>query len=378
MLGLYDGNRMVVHGALAAGCRFFAGYPITPASSILEGMIRELPAVGGIGVEAEDEIASIGFCIGASLAGMKAMTATSGPGISLYSENLGLAIAAEVPLVIVDVQRQGPSTGSATAAAQGDVQFVRWATSGGLPIVALYPTTAAECFRFTVEAFNLAERLRCPVFLLSDKELALTKERIDLDALEVPEVVDRDPAPDDQVETYRYGRPAEVPAMKLLDGAHLTRYTGSTHDDRAYITTDPTQIGRYVEHLERKIHDRAAELERVAWDPQEGAADLVVSYGVTARSAREAVGAARSAGRRVSHLVIHSLWPIPETALERALDGVRRVIVPELNLGLYRREIERIVGGRADVIGIQRMDTRLISPDRILETVELRPLATEG
>ncbi|MFQ5744596.1 MAG: pyruvate flavodoxin/ferredoxin oxidoreductase [Acidobacteriota bacterium] len=371
MLGLYSGNEMLVRGALEAGCRFFAGYPISPATPILVGMLRELPQWDGVGIEAEDEIAAIGFCIGASLAGSKAMTATSGPGISLYSENIGLAIAAEVPLVIVDVQRQGPATGSATQTSQGDVQFIRWVTSGGMPAVALCPTTAAECYTLTIEAFNLAERLRAPVFLLSDKEVAMTKERVDLETLEAPAVEERTLAPGGQEETYRFGEPQDVPAMTLFDGTGLARYTTSTHDERAYLTSDAETIQRFIDHLERKISDRAEELERVCWDPQEGSPDLMVSYGSTARSAREAVQSAREGGRQISHLVIHSVWPLPERALVRALEGVERVIVPEMNLGLYRREIERAVGGRAEVVGVNRMDTKLITPEQILEEAGL-------
>lgn len=373
MLGFYSGNDMLVRGALHAGCRFFAGYPITPATSILVSMVNEMPKYGGLAIEAEDEIAAIGFCLGAAMAGEKVMTATSGPGISLCSENIGLAIAAEIPLVIVDVQRHGPATGSATQTAQGDIQFVRWVTSGGLPAVALCPTTAAECFTLAVEAFNFAEKLRAPVFILSDKDLALTKERVDLDALVVPDVEERKLAPREQQETYRFDKTPEVPPMTHFDGERLTRYTTSTHDERAYLTTDTRKIGRFIEHLDRKISARADELERVVWDPQEGARDLIVSYGSTARSAREVVATVRARGDKLAHLVIHSLWPLPERALRRALEGVDRVIVPEMNLGLYRQEVERLAAGKAEVIGVNRMDTKLITPAQILQEARLAP-----
>ncbi len=371
MLGFYSGNEMLVRGALHAGCQFFAGYPITPATSILVAMVNELPKHGGIAMEAEDEIAAIGFCIGASLAGNKVMTATSGPGISLYSENLGLAIAAEIPLVIVDVQRHGPATGSATQTAQGDVQFIRWVTAGGMPTVALCPTTAAECYTLAIEAFNLAEQLRAPVFLVSDKELALTKERVDLDALVTPAVIDRTLAPSGQTETYLFDATDDVPPMTLFDGERQTRYTTSTHDEHAKLTTDTAKIARFVEHLERKITSRAEELERVVWDPQEGATDLIVSYGSAARAAREAVCAVRQNGGAISHLVVHSLWPLPERSLATAVDGMKRVIVPEMNLGLYRQEIERAVADGVEVIGVNRMDTKLITKEQILEEARL-------
>lgn len=371
MLGFYSGNDMLVRGALHAGCRFFAGYPITPATSILVSMVNEMPKYGGLAIEAEDEIAAIGFCLGAAMTGEKVMTATSGPGISLYSENIGLAIAAEIPIVIVDVQRHGPATGSATQTAQGDIQFIRWVTAGGMPAVALCPTTAAECFTIAIEAFNFAERLRCPVFILSDKELALTKERVDLGALVIPDIEERKLAPRGQEETYRFEETTEVPAMTHFDGERVTRYTTSTHDEGANLTTDTAKIGRFIEHLDRKISARADELERVVWDPQEGARDLIVSYGSTARSAREVVCTVRSRGDKIAHLVIHSLWPLPERALRRALEGMDRVIVPEMNLGLYRQEIERVAAGGAEVIGVHRMDTKLITPEQILQEARL-------
>ena len=206
-----DGATAIVRGALAAGCDFFAGYPITPASPILMMMLRDLPARGGIGMQGEDEIASIGMCIGASMTGARAMTATAGPGISLYSENIGMAVMGEVPLVIVDVQRLGPSTGAATTTAQGDVQFVRWGTAGGFPIIALCPSTVAECYTLTMKAFDLAERFRCPVFLMADKELALTMRSVDPADYEQIEVRDRaiidpddvDPTPRIQLRTLR-------------------------------------------------------------------------------------------------------------------------------------------------------------------------------
>ena len=183
-----DGATAVARGALDSGCTFFAGYPISPATPLLLHMIRELPKTGGVAIQAEDEIASICMCIGAAMTGSRALTATSGPGISLYSENIGLAIMGEVPLVIVDVQRLGPATGGATTPGQGDVQFVRWGTSGGYPIIALAPGSVAECYSLTRRAFDLAERFRCPVFLLTDKEMFLSMSTVDVAAYESPPV----------------------------------------------------------------------------------------------------------------------------------------------------------------------------------------------
>jgi 2-oxoglutarate ferredoxin oxidoreductase subunit alpha len=361
-----DGNAAVVRGALAAGCTFFAGYPITPASDILMAMMRELPARRGVAIQGEDEIASIGMCIGAAMTGARAMTATSGPGLSLYSENIGLAIMGEVPLVIVDVQRLGPATGGATTVGQGDVQFVRWGTSGGYPIIALAPSSVVECFTLTARAFQLAERFRCPVFVLTDKELAMTLTTVEADAFAPVEVRPREftttGAP------YRYDPPADVAPMHAYGVGEPVRFTGSTHDVAARITKDPPTIEALNRHLEAKISEHLQELEFVGADLQPGARTLVVSYGVTAGAAREAVARAREAGLAVSGLVLLSLWPVPEAAIRGAMDGVDRVVVPELNLGQYRLEIERLAGGR-QVVGVNRVDGELIGVGEITEGI---------
>ncbi|MDP6154899.1 MAG: 2-oxoacid:acceptor oxidoreductase subunit alpha [Candidatus Thermoplasmatota archaeon] len=372
MIEYLEGNDAVVRGAIDAGCRFFAGYPITPASSILHGMIRELPKVGGIAVQGEDEIASIGFCIGASMAGLKSMTATSGPGISLYSENIGLAIMGETPLVIVDVQRQGPATGSATMGAEGDIQFVRWGTSGGLPIVALAPTTVEECYSLTIRAFNIAERLRIPVFLMSNKELGQLRERTDLDALDKPEILDRRRVKGDTGEfvPHLFLQPGDVPLMSDIGGKRIVRYTTSMHYKDGFITKRPEEIGEMMEHFTSKIMNRRGELELVEKDFQEGAETLLVSYGIVARSAREAVAELRKIGKKISHLVIVSIWPVPEIALTESLIGCKRVIVPEMNLGQYVLEIERIARKTdpgIEVVSVSKMDTTLLSPREIID-----------
>jgi 2-oxoglutarate ferredoxin oxidoreductase subunit alpha len=366
-----DGATAIVRGALAAGCDFFAGYPITPASPILMMMLRDLPARGGIGMQGEDEIASIGMCIGAAMTGARAMTATAGPGISLYSENIGLAVMGEVPLVIVDVQRLGPSTGAATTTAQGDVQFVRWGTAGGFPVIALCPSTIGECYTLTMKAFDLAERYRCPVFLMADKELALTMRTVDRADYEPVEVRSRavvDPTDLDPPAEYRYEPAGEVVPMQLYGGRHPVRFTGSTHDEKAFITKKPEIVGPLNEHLVRKITDHLDEISMVRADLEEGAATLLVSYGVTAGSMREAVAAARRAGTRVSALTVHSLWPVPEAAIREAAAGARRVVVAELNPGLYVREIERILPGR-EIVSIARTDGVLISPAQLEEVI---------
>jgi len=362
-----DGATAIVRGALDAGCTFFAGYPITPASSILAAMMRELPKAGGVAIQGEDEIASIGMCLGAAMVGARAMTATSGPGISLYSENVGLAIMGEIPLVIVDAQRLGPATGGATTVAQGDVQFVRWGTSGGYPIIALAPSSIPECYTLTLRAFDLAERFRTPVFLVTDKELNLTLNTVAVDGY--PRIPVRDRATGDGERPYRYEPADGVPPLQEYGGDRLVRLTGSTHDEAAFLTKRPATVAALNEHLRAKIEEHRDEIELVDVDAEDGATTLLVSYGVTAGAMREAVRRARAEGRRVAAATVQSLWPVPETALRAAMEGVERVVVAELNFGQYRRELERLAGGR-EVAGLNRVDGELIAPEQFLE--ELR------
>jgi 2-oxoglutarate ferredoxin oxidoreductase subunit alpha len=372
-----DGAEAITRGALAAGCNFFAGYPITPATPILHQMIRELPKVGGIAIQAEDEIACIGMCIGAAMAGSRSMTATSGPGMSLYSENIGLAVMGEVPLLIVDVMRLGPATGGATTVGQGDVQFVRWGTSGGYPVIAYCPTNPPECYSLTIQAFHLAERFRCPVFLLTDREVVGTMNTMDMLACEqIPSGQDSNSMLKLEGQRpfvpYQVRSPDDVPAFSPYGGPNLIRFTGSTHDEQGFLTKDPEKVARLNQHLAAKIDDHRSEIELVSSDLQSEAKTLVVSYGITARSMREAVVTARREGRKISSLTVHSIWPVPESAITQALRGVERVVVAELNLGQYKRELERLVGcvptaePSPEIVGVQRVDGELITPQQIL------------
>ena len=361
-----DGATAIVRGAIDAGCTFFAGYPITPASGILMAMMRELPKVGGVAMQGEDEIASIGMCLGAAMAGAKAMTATSGPGISLYSENIGLAIMGEVPLVIVDVQRLGPATGGATTVAQGDIQFVRWGTAGGYPMIVLAPSSVPESYGLTAKAFELAERFRCPVFLLTDKEIAMTLSAVDVD--EYPEVGVVDRVEKDSGLPYAWEPSDAVEPMRRYGEGNPFRLTGSTHDEGAYITKNAEKVGALNQHLIDKIEEHRDEIEMVDADPDPGADTLVIAYGVTAGAARAAIAQLRSGGIPTAGLVVQSIWPIPEKALAAALDGIDRVIVPDLNMGLYRREIERLAGER-EILGVNRVDGTLITVEEIVEAV---------
>lgn len=368
-----DGAEAIVRGALAAGCNFYAGYPITPATPILLRMLRELPRVGGTGIQGEDEIASIGMCIGAAMTGARAMTATSGPGMSLYSENIGMAIMGEVPLVIIDVMRLGPATGGATTVSQGDVQFLRWGTSGGFPIIALCPTNIAGCFALTQRAFDLAERFRSPVLLATDKETVSTQQTVEMDLFDQLPITSRvAAAPGSEFAPYQVKKLADVPAFSPLGGEHLVRFTTSMHDEHGMLTKKPSNVNKTSRHLYQKIESHSDELEFVRCDLRQDAETLVISYGISARSSAQAVQNARAAGKHVSMLTVLSLWPVPERALRQAMLGMPRILVPELNFGQYREEIERIAWAldpRPEVIGINRVDGELISPEEIQEQI---------
>jgi 2-oxoglutarate ferredoxin oxidoreductase subunit alpha len=337
--------------------------------------MRDLPRVGGIAVQGEDEIASLGFCLGAAMTGRRVLTATSGPGISLYSENIGLAIMGEVPLVIVDVQRMGPATGGATTAAQGDVQFIRWCTSGGYPIVVLSPATVADCYTLTMRAFDLSERFRCPVFVLTDKEVASTMDTVEVSDLTPIPVRAREIA---EAECFfqpcDYPAPDENVAMSPFGGPHLLRFTTSTHDERGYLTKDSARVDRLNRHLVSKIEQHPDEIDLVRADLDAEAEVLLISYGITARAMQEALSQARSQGYRASALTLLSLWPLPERAITGALANHSLAIVAELNDGQMRREIERLAcsapGAQASgtrVLGVHRLDGELITPEQIRE-----------
>ncbi|MDP3283049.1 MAG: pyruvate flavodoxin/ferredoxin oxidoreductase, partial [Desulfobacterales bacterium] len=285
-LCLMEGNEAVAWGALASGCRFFAGYPITPATTIFNTLLKIMPPAGGICMQGEDEIASIGYCLGASMAGLKSMTATSGPGISLYSEQISFAIGSEIPIVIVDVQRLGPSTGSATRGADGDIQFLRWGNSGGLPVIVLAPVDVADCFVLTMHAFNLAEEFRCPVFIASNKEIAMTKESFDPEAIKRPAIIDRIQSKEEQFFPFEVKENCMVPQFLPIGGKTPVRQTSSTHGDDGYITTDYNIISRFQNRLKNKIESAAGSFAFHESFIEEEADTLIITYGVTARAAK--------------------------------------------------------------------------------------------
>jgi 2-oxoglutarate ferredoxin oxidoreductase subunit alpha len=364
------GNQAVVRGALRAGCDFFAGYPITPASSILTEFIRAFADGPGVAVQTEDEIAAIGQCIGAAMAGARALTATSGPGMSLYSENIGLAQMGEVPLVIVDCQRMPPATGGATSTGEGDVVFARHITAGGFPMPVLAANDAASAYRLTHRAFVLAERLRTPVIMLSSKDIALTRQTVDLEAVALEPVAPRKAhSGDGPFKPYAVRSPGDIPAFAPIGGSTRVRFTGSIHNEDGILTIDRRSIQGKLLHLREKITAASALLEDVEADLDPQARTLIVSYGAADGGARQAVAQLRSAGEHVSHLTIFSLWPLPENALRAALTkSVARVIVPELNIGLYADELRRVLRD-VPVESVIRFDGGLITPQTLIDRV---------
>ena len=364
---LVQGNEAVCLGALAAGCNFFAGYPITPSSEIIEFMARELPIRGEPFIQMEDEIASLGACIGASLAGRKAMTATSGPGFSLMQENLGYACMAEVPLVLVNVMRAGPSTGMPTYVAQGDVQQARWGTHGDHPAIVLCTSTVAECFELAVTAFNHAERFRTPVILLLDEMVAHMREKVTLPAAESLEVIDRrrPTVPPDWYIPYKTDG-SLIPQLADLGDGYRYHVTGLVHDERGFPTLRPDEVEPFYTRLFAKITRQFRYLEYVKAFQLEDAEFLIIAYGCTARSARAAVRIGRERGAKLGLLQILSLWPFPRGPVEEALTGKTAALVPELNMGQLRREVLRVNNGRTKVLRLAKMIGGMITPEEIL------------
>jgi 2-oxoglutarate ferredoxin oxidoreductase subunit alpha len=373
-----SGNEACAEGAMAAGLRFFAGYPITPSSEIAEELARRLPRSGGVFLQMEDEIAAMGAVVGASLAGSKAMTATSGPGFSLKQENIGFACMAEVPCVVVNVQRGGPSTGLPTMPSQGDVMQARWGTHGDHPAIALSPFSVAETYELTVRAFNLAEAYRTPVILLLDEIIGHVNEKVRLP--EQLELVERK-VPDAPPERYRPYRHTEdgVPPMAAFGrNGYRFHVTGLAHDETGFPTNDPVQIDRLNRRLADKIErhrDAIVEVVRHACDDAELA---VFAYGSVARAARQAVDEARARGVPVGLLRPRTLWPFPAEAVAALAAQVETILVPEMNLGQLAHEVEWAARGACRVVSFPRVDGLPIRPAQVLELVEQASRAGAG
>jgi len=362
---LCSGNQMIAYGAIAAGCRFFAGYPITPASGIYKTMLDELQSRGDVAISAPDEISALAYCVGASMRGFKSMTATSGPGWALMTETVQYALMTETPLVIVLVQRLGPSTGGATQGAQGDILLAEFSTSGGYTVPILCPSTAAECYELTMRAFAWSEQLRTPVIVLSDKEVGMTSESVDFAALKAVPCPDRTPKQSHESRNmYEFTDRGDVPGFVPVGGALKVTATGSAHNKRGELRKNDAETIEVLHHLEQKIISRKDELAVATFDGEDGADTLVISYGITARAAREAVSNSRKKGRSVSALLIQSLFPVPEAEIRKALSGVSRIVIAEENFGgQYRSRIERVMKDKV-IIGVNKVGS-MITPKEI-------------
>lgn len=366
-----NGDEACAEGAIAAGCGFFGGYPITPSTEIAEHLARRLPQVGGVFIQMEDELGSMAAILGASAAGVRSMTATSGPGLSLMMENLGLAIMLEIPSVIVDVQRGGPSTGLPTMPGQSDVMQARWGSHGDYEIVAYTPWSPQEMFDLTIRSFNVADRYRIPVLLMSDEVVGHMVERVTI-------------PPADQIERWERKRPKTppngrfdpflvedldyVPPMVHAGEGYRVHFTGLTHDDRGYPDMSAEAHHRLVTRLVQKVRQNANEIIRTEGYYLEGARILVISYGCTARSARRAVREARGMGIPVGMLRLISLWPFPGEQVTELAKDMDALIVAEMNLGQISREVER--KARRSVRGVFHSGGAMIPPEPILGAIQ--------
>ncbi|WDV47804.1 2-oxoacid:acceptor oxidoreductase subunit alpha [Clostridiaceae bacterium M8S5] len=368
---LMQGNEACVEGALAAGMTFYAGYPITPSTEIAEISSLKLPQIGGKFIQMEDEIAGMAATIGGSLAGLKSMTATSGPGFSLKQENIGYACIAEIPCVIVNVQRGGPSTGLPTSPSQGDVMQAKWGTHGDHPVIALSPSSVKETFDLTVKCFNYAEKYRTPVILLLDEVVAHMRERIEIpDASEI-EVVDRK-KPKKNLDTYN---PYEIvddtliPPMAAYGEGYRFHVTGLSHNITGFPSNDSVIAENLLNRLMDKISNNIDDLSIYENYKMEDAEVVIVAYGSTARSAKSAVDAARKEGLKVGLFRPMTIWPFLAKQIEEIDSKVKNIVVAEMNLGQYSLEVERVCKS-AKVSHYGKVNGELITPDEILTAVK--------
>ncbi len=369
------GDHAAAEGAILAGCRFFAGYPITPATEIAERMSVRLPQVGGVYIQMEDELASMNAILGGSWAGIKSMTATSGPGFSLMMENLGLGIMLETPCVLVNVQRGGPSTGLPTLVGQQDMMQARWGSHGDYEIIALSPTSPQELFDLTIRAFNLAEKYRTPVLVMTDAEVGHMTEKVVIPSPEEIEIIDRpqvrrgDVAPDH----FRIFRDGDgngyVSPMAVAGEGYRIHVTGLTHDERGYPGMNAQTQEWNVERLMNKIRMHRGDILQVEEQHLEDAEVVVVSYGISARTSLWPIELARQEGIRVGYLRLVTVWPFPEERIRELAKGIRAFVVPEINMGQIVREVERCAAGQAYVFSASRPGGDILEPEHVLDVI---------
>ena len=367
---LLQGNAACAEGAIAAGCRFFAGYPITPSSEIAEEMARRLPALGGVFIQMEDEIASLAAVIGAVAGGARAMTATSGPGFSLMQEHIGYAAMAELPCVVVNVMRGGPSTGLPTGPSQGDVMQARWGTHGDRPAIVLAPASVAEVRDLTMVAFRLAERFATPVTVTYDEVVGHTRERVlGNGAEELPRARPK-PHPDASYHPYAAGPDEPARLVPFGDGRRY-HITGLFHDVNGFPTEAPATVDAQLRRLHAKVDAHRDELPEGEEIDLEDADVAVFAYGIVGRAAQVAVAQARAAGLRAGLFRPRTLWPFPEEAVARMARRVDAIVVAEMNLGQMAGEVARVAAGACRVERLNRVDGAPISPAQVLESLRL-------
>lgn len=368
-----QGNEACVEGAMYAGLDFYAGYPITPSSEIAELLAFRLPVAGGKFIQMEDEIASLCAIIGASLTGRKVMTATSGPGFSLMQEALGYAVMAEIPCVIVDVQRGGPSTGIPTHGSQGDIYQARWGTHGDHAIIALTASNHQDVFAVTVEAFNLAETYRTPVILLFDEVVAHMRERLIIPDPGVLPLVERLKTSVKEGVDYHPYLPREDGRLPMSDfgGVHRFNVTGLFHDMWGFPSSEPRVVHGLLRHLVDKIENRSNLIARYKEYYLEDAEHLLISYGSAARSARHVVENRRMRGEKLGLLEMQTLWPFPEDIVREKCAKAKSVIVVELNMGQMLREVKNAIDEPQKVFLANRIDGVFITPEDILNILRL-------
>ncbi len=365
------GDVACAEGALAAGCRFFGGYPITPATEIAEHISGRLPEVGGTFIQMEDEIAAMASIVGASCAGVKSMTATSGPGLSLMLENIGLAICTETPCVVVDVQRAGPSTGLPTLGAQGDMMQARWGSHGHYEIIALAPASPQELFYQTIEAFNLSETYRVPVMIMTDEMIGHLSERVVIPEANAIHTVSRPRAKGrkDRFKPFEPG-PNGVAPMAIAGEGYRIHVTGLTHDERGY--PDMTVEGQAVmmDRIVGKIRNNLEHIIRTESYRLDDAEIVIVSYGVSSRTSLAAVDEAREQGIKAGLFRLITVWPFPEEQIRKLAERVKGFVTVEINLGQIHLEVERSVRGRAPCVLVGHAGGTIITPDRVLEALK--------
>ena len=366
---LMQGNEACVHGALYAGMEFFAGYPITPSTEIAEVSSELLPRIGGRFIQMEDEIAGIAACIGGAIAGKKSMTATSGPGFSLKQENIGYACIAEIPCVIVNVQRSGPSTGLPTSPAQGDYMQARWGTHGDHPVIALSPTTVRETFELTVKAFNFAEKFRTPVILLMDEVVGHLRENMEVPEPGELEVIDRK-RPDCPPEEYRAYAMTEdlVPPMADFGKGYRYNITGLFHDETGFPTNNTEVAGKQLDRIMKKVENNFDEINIYEEYMLEDAQYAFITFGGMARSVKEAIRTLRKEGIRIGAFITKTVWPFPEKQINKLVSDMDGVFVAEMNLGQMILEVQRASQERNKIHAINKANGEVITPEEIIKS----------